>query len=189
MWQAEIPVTASDPDAALRTLAGSYRDFVKSCDKLDRVTLGLPRANRTIDMGLGRPVNRHPTTVHLHLAQGGDCFVLRMAGFQIARLVDGTEFFRDMETALRRSLGSASPGSGGSPPRDRRRPAPSADGRPQTPAAQRSAPLLFRAGQRVRNKDGETGTVVSDVRIGETEMMVRIDGDLYPERVGEWIKI
>jgi hypothetical protein len=41
----------------------------------------------------------------------------------------------------------------------------------------------------VRNEAGDEGTVVSDVRVGETEMTVQIDGDLYPEKVSEWQKI
>lgn len=61
---------------------------------------------------------------------------------------------------------------------------PGGGGRHQSPA-----PLQFRRGDRVRNAAGDEGTVVSDVRVGETEMTVQIDGDLYPEKVNEWRKI
>jgi CRISPR-associated protein Csm5 len=46
--------------------------------------------------------------------------------------------------------------------------------------------LLFRKGDRVRNLAGDEGTVMGDVKAGETEMMVEIDGDLYPEKVSGW---
>jgi hypothetical protein len=74
------------------------------------------------------------------------------------------------------------------------RPAPAtaaSAGPPRAPtsASSRAGPLLFRRGDRVRNKAGETATVVGDVKPGDTEMTVEIDGDLYPERVGEWTRV
>lgn len=67
------------------------------------------------------------------------------------------------------------------PPDSRVRSRPSATSGPSL--------LQFRRGDRVRNEAGDEGTVVSDVRVGETEMTVQIDGDLYPEKVSEWQKI
>jgi CRISPR-associated protein Cmr6 len=188
MWRAEIPIRASDSGSALRAVAASYRDFVKSCDKPDRVILGLPRADRKIDMGLGKRVDRHPTTVHFHVAQSGEHLLLRMVGFEIERVVRGTDFFRAMEAVLRQSLGSdGPPGRGVS--RGRPPPAPPPGGQSRAPAFSRSGPLLFRAGERVGNTDGEIGTVVSDVRVGETEMTVDIDGNLEVEKVRAWTRI
>ena len=110
--------------------------------------------------------------------------MMRMAAFEIARVVHGTSFFEDMERALRGALGSGGSGrDGGSrrtPPRD--------DPTPRRPGAAPLIPLLFRAADPVVNRDGETGTVVSDVRVGDTEMTIRIEGDLETVKVGEWRK-
>lgn len=58
---------------------------------------------------------------------------------------------------------------------------------PRAPAA--SGSLLFRRGDRVRNEAGEIGIVSSDVKVGESTMMIEIDGDREPVRVMEWKKI
>jgi CRISPR-associated protein Csm5 len=66
---------------------------------------------------------------------------------------------------------------------------PGAGASREPPASPQPGALQFRQGDLVRNAAGDEGTVVSDVRVGETEMMVQIDGDLYPERVAEWQRI
>jgi CRISPR-associated protein Csm5 len=48
--------------------------------------------------------------------------------------------------------------------------------------------LLFRKGDRVRNEDGEFGTVTSDVKAGEDSMTIEIGGDLETVKVTEWRK-
>jgi hypothetical protein len=63
-----------------------------------------------------------------------------------------------------------------------------AAGPTRAPAAASGA-LLFRRGERVTNEAGETGTVVSDVKPGDTHMTVDIDGNLETERVAEWRRI
>jgi hypothetical protein len=60
--------------------------------------------------------------------------------------------------------------------------------RPQGPASPTPG-LLFRQGERVRNAAGEIGTVLSDVKPGDTEMMVDIGGDYERERIRDWHKI
>ena len=195
MSQAEIPLEPGrSPDQSLRELAAGYREFVKSVSpKAKRIALGYPRAeligppNFGADLGIGR-IQRHPTTVHFHLATTTNGLALRMAGFEIDPIVRTDDFFRQMEDALRGSLGSPRPG--GSPPGGRQRPAPpDSRPRPQPPATPRPASLLFQKGDRVRNSAGDEGTVMSDVKVGETEMTVQIDGDLYPEKVIGWTKI
>jgi hypothetical protein len=52
-----------------------------------------------------------------------------------------------------------------------------------------SGGVLFRRGDRVANEAGETGTVVSDVKAGDTSMTVEIDGNLETERVADWRRI
>jgi hypothetical protein len=66
--------------------------------------------------------------------------------------------------------------------------APETGSQTRAPAAA-SAGLLFRRGDRVTNEAGETGTVVSDVKAGDTSMTVEIDGNLETERVGDWRRI
>jgi hypothetical protein len=55
------------------------------------------------------PVTRHPTSVHFHLAQSASGLVLRIAGFEIDKLVREAEFFQQIEAALRKSLTGDSP--------------------------------------------------------------------------------
>jgi CRISPR-associated protein Csm5 len=59
---------------------------------------------------------------------------------------------------------------------------------PRAPASAGGG-LLFRRGDRVTNEAGEIGTVVSDVKPGDTSMTVDIDGNLETERVGDWRRI
>jgi CRISPR-associated protein Cmr6 len=191
MREAEIPLTLNQ---SLADVAVAYREFVKSVNpKARRIALGYPRAesigppNFGADLGITR-IQRYPTTVHFHLAKTASGLALRMAGFEIDPIVQTHDFFRQMENALRGPLGS--PRSGDFPPDGRRRPAPSDGGlRPQAPAVPTSASFLFQRGDRVRNPAGDEGTVMSNVKVGETEMMVQIDGDLYPEKVSEWTKV
>jgi CRISPR-associated protein Csm5 len=46
--------------------------------------------------------------------------------------------------------------------------------------------LVFRRGDRVRNTEGEIAIVMSDVKIGESTMTIKIDGDLETVGVTEW---
>jgi hypothetical protein len=188
MRPGEIRLRASQPDRALADVAAAYQEFVKSRPKRERTIFGYPRGKTAVapDFGNG-PVSRHPTLVPFHLANVGAGLVLRMTSFEIERLASGTEFFQEMEQELRRSLGS--PGPGASSPGGPRLRQPRAGPRPQEPASPRSGSLLFREGDRVRNAAGDIGTVMGDVRVNDSEMMVRIDGDLYPETVGRWTKI
>jgi CRISPR-associated protein Cmr6 len=196
MRPAEIRLRESDPVRALSRVAAAYRSFVnpprsegsRGLAFEQRRPLGLPRESKskktTLDIDFGQGIvrkTRHPTTVHFHLAKTGRELALRISGFEIDRIVRGTGFFQEMEGFLRRYLDSGgAPGS---------RPAPGPiRGGPQTPAPQTTA-FLFRRGDRVRNADGDEATVVSDVKIGDTEMTVDIDGDLYPEKVSEWQKV
>jgi CRISPR-associated protein Cmr6 len=191
MRQAEIPLK---PEQSLADVAAAYREFVKSVSpKAKRIALGYPRAesigppNFGADLGIGR-IQRHPTTVHFHLATTANRLSLRMAGFEIDPIIQAGDFFSQMENAFRGSLDS--PRSGGSPPGRRQRAAsPDSSLRPQTSTVPRPASLLFRKGDRVRNSAGDEGTVMSDVKVGETEMTVQTDGDLYPEKVSEWTKM
>ena len=190
---AEIPLR---PNRSLADVAAAYREFVKSVSpKTERIALGYPRAGSIeppyfgADLGIGR-IERHPTTVHFHLAttRNKSELALRMAGFEIDPIVRTDDFFRRMEDALRGSL--EAPRAGGPAPAGRQRQAsPDRGLRPQISAAPRPASLLFQRGDRVRNPAGDEGTVISDVKVGETEMTVEIDGDLYPEKVSEWTKI
>jgi hypothetical protein len=58
-----------------------------------------------------------------------------------------------------------------------------------TARAAASGQYRLHEGDRVRNAAGDIGTVKTNVREGDAEMMVEIDGDLYPERVSDWTKI
>jgi CRISPR-associated protein Cmr6 len=182
MYPAEIPL---QPGKSLSDIADAYRAFVKSKNMRERAPLGLPRKQSSVEMGppAGR-VQRHPTTVQLHVSRADSGLALRIAGFEIERIVHGTGFFEEMEAALRRSLGP-----NGSPDTAPRRGPQRGGPRPQPTTAPASPGLLFRWGDRVRNADGETGTVLSDVRIGDTEMMVDIGGDHEREQVRNWHKI
>ena len=61
--------------------------------------------------------------------------------------------------------------------------------RAPTSGSSRAGPLLFRRGDQVCNEAGEIATVVSDVKPGDTEMTIEIDGDSEPARVEEWKRI
>jgi CRISPR-associated protein Cmr6 len=124
-----IPLRAQQPEAALAAVADAYRSFVKLRSMRDRIFLGLPRAKEIVDMGppAGR-VSRHPSLVHFHLARVGTGLLLKMANFDIERLVRGPEFFQEIEEALRKSLASNGPSSP-TQPRGRRLPEPPSHGR------------------------------------------------------------
>ncbi|HEY1259908.1 MAG TPA: type III-B CRISPR module RAMP protein Cmr6 [Stellaceae bacterium] len=192
-----IPLRDSAPEQALGAVAKAYRTFVnppraersQGLPFEGRRPLGLPRVSRRkgeLSADFGRSVGqkkRHPTTLHFHISRSSNGLDLRTAGSEIEPIVSGTGFFHEMEAALRRSLGQ-----NGSPDTAARR-APQRGGpRSQQTTAPTSPPLLFRRGDRVRNADGETGTVLSDVRIGDTEMMVDIGGDHEREQVKNWHK-
>ena len=169
MRPTEIPIRASDPDSAVRALANAYRDFVKACDKPDRLLLGLPRADRTVDIGIGQPVRRHPTSVHFHLAKTGAGLVLRMAAFEIDRLVRKRDFFQQMEEALGKVLGSG--GSGGGP-----RPAARS---PAVDAGTASAGQIREKGTALYRDEQVT---VLDIRDADARVRYA-DGDV------EWVKL
>jgi CRISPR-associated protein Cmr6 len=92
------------PGQWLANIAGAYRAFVKSKSIRDRQPLGLPRNQVKVDMAAPvGPVSRHPTTVHFHIAGAANGVVLRMAGFEIERIVSGTGFFQEMEASCETS--------------------------------------------------------------------------------------
>jgi CRISPR-associated protein Cmr6 len=191
MRPSEIKLRQPEPYPALADIATAYRDFIKPRDVGERSPLGLPRAGNRVDMGApaGR-VTRHATTIHFHVARAGDSLLLRTAGFEIARLSRGAGLFQDLEAALRGALGPGSAAPGRLPSGGRPRQGPSRD-EPgsRVPAAPTPALLRFRRGERVGNRMGETGIVVSDVRIDDAEMTVDIDGDFETVKVSEWQKI
>jgi CRISPR-associated protein Csm5 len=61
----------------------------------------------------------------------------------------------------------------------------------RAPAGVSPAPgsLFFRRGERVRNDAGEIAVVTSDVRVGDGDMTIEIEGDLETVRVGEWRRV
>jgi RAMP superfamily len=72
-----------------------------------------------------------------------------------------------------------------------RRPAASpaaAAGPSRAPATPLPGSPVFRRGDRVRNDAGETAAVASDVKVGDRDMTIEIEGDLETVRVAEWKK-
>jgi CRISPR-associated protein Csm5 len=67
-------------------------------------------------------------------------------------------------------------------------PVPGAPSRAFGTGSTASGLLLFRKGDRLRNEDGELGTVTSDVKAGEDTMTIEIGGDLETVKVTEWRK-
>jgi hypothetical protein len=178
---AEIPLQPRQPQQALAAVGDAYRAFVKSRGMSERIPLGLPRGSMSADFGppVGC-VTRHPTSVHFHLARGASGFVLRMAGFEIDRLVAGAEFFRQMEAALRQSLSSeaaAGPRRDERPPaRDRR----SARDEPQV-TTQSEAMEWLKPRRRARLR----GVRVMVLSVDANRALVLIPGQNEPKWVGK----
>ena len=171
-----IPLRQQQPEAALARVAEAYRDFVKPRSMRDRIFLGLPRAQESVDMGpLAGSVRRHPTSVHFHLVKVGAGLILRMTGFEIERLVRRPEFFQEMEAALRKSLGSDGPSSS-TPTRGRRPPDPPRHG----PRSERAArDQLFVPGGYARLE----GMRVTIIEIRDNRAIVRFPNSNEPEEV------
>jgi CRISPR-associated protein Cmr6 len=125
MHSAEIPLRAGQ---SLSQVADAYRGFVKSKSMPERRPFGLPRNQDSVDMGPPAAcVSRHPTTIHFHLANSADRLALRIAAFEIERIVRGTGLFQEIVEALRGSLasgGSAAPRRADGPRRGPERPRP-----------------------------------------------------------------
>jgi CRISPR-associated protein Cmr6 len=171
----EIPLRSLQPQAALGAVADAYRGFVKLRSVRDRIFLGLPRAKERTDMGpLAGRVSRHPTVVHFHLARAGTALLLRMASFEIERLVRGPEPLQEIEDALRVSL-ALDGQTRSTQPRDRRpvEPRPGEASRPQPPSRR------FVAGGYARLE----GMRVRIVEIRGDRAIVRLPGSNEPEEV------
>ena len=171
----EIPLSSPQPQVALGAVADAYRGFVKLRSMRDRIFLGLPRAKESADMALPARVSRHPTVVYFHLARTGAALLLRMASFEIDRLVRGPEPLQQIEEALRVSLALDDETPRSSQPRGQQ------PVEPRHGVANRSQPpgQRFVAGGYARLE----GMRVTIVEIRGDRAIVRLPGSNEPEEV------